>query len=184
MSLLVVVLLGLWAAWLGLAEVAVFETSDEARIEVDLAAHPIEAPVQGRVIASHLQLDREVEASEVLIELDAQAERLRLAEVQAKLVGIASELQALETELLAEQRSLSAGSQATRVERDELVQKMRGTDALADYAEQRAQRYRKLYEAGALATDKASESAAEANSRRSDQRSLALSIDRLEWQRR
>ncbi|MFQ5904353.1 MAG: HlyD family secretion protein, partial [Candidatus Binatia bacterium] len=58
--LLAAVLLGAWAVWFCLARVAVYEVTDTARLEADRAAHPVEAPVAGRVVATRLALGQEV----------------------------------------------------------------------------------------------------------------------------
>ena len=69
-----------WTAWLFLARVAVYEVSDRADLQVDRAAHPIEAQFTGRVVSSYMVLDREVKSREVLVELDADAQQLQLKE--------------------------------------------------------------------------------------------------------
>ena len=50
--LLAAVLLSAWAAWFFLARVTLYEVSAAARLEVSEAAHPVEAPVAGRVRAT------------------------------------------------------------------------------------------------------------------------------------
>ena len=71
-----------WAAgsWMGLAGVPVYEVSPLARLEVDRAVHPVAAPLAGRVVATHLTVDREVQACDVLVELDADAQQLQREE--------------------------------------------------------------------------------------------------------
>jgi multidrug resistance efflux pump len=73
-----------WGAWFTLARVTVYAVSEKARVEVERAVHRVEAPVAGRVVATSLALDRDVEAGEVLLELDATAERLSLGEARAR----------------------------------------------------------------------------------------------------
>src|SRR5207245_347264 len=68
-------LLGGWGAWFLLSRVAVYEVTRNARLEVDRAAHPIATPVAGRVAMTHLVVGQEVQAGEVLVELDAEAPR-------------------------------------------------------------------------------------------------------------
>jgi multidrug resistance efflux pump len=69
-----VVLLGGWGAWFVLARVPVYEVTQTARLEVDRAAHPVAAPVAGRVVATSLVVNREVQAGDVLVALDADAQ--------------------------------------------------------------------------------------------------------------
>ena len=44
-------LLSAWGAWFLGAEVTLYAVSNSARLEISQAAHPVEAPVAGRVIA-------------------------------------------------------------------------------------------------------------------------------------
>ena len=55
------------------------ETSDSARLEVDRASYVLQADSAGRVVVSNLTLGREVRAGDVLVELDANPERLEIA---------------------------------------------------------------------------------------------------------
>ena len=85
-ALVVVVgLLGAGGAWFFLAEVAVYETTEGARLEVAKAAHPVAASVAGRVNATHLVLGGQVREGEVLVELEDENERLQLEEEKARL---------------------------------------------------------------------------------------------------
>jgi membrane fusion protein (multidrug efflux system) len=104
--LLALGLLGAWAAWFLGAEVGLYALSTSARIEMSQAAHPVDAPVAGRVIVSHLVLGREVQSGEVLVELDATAQQLQLAEEQARLRALAPQLEALHTTIAAEDQVL------------------------------------------------------------------------------
>ena len=81
-----------WTAWMVLARVAVVEATPSARLEVEQASHPIQTPVAGRVSRIDLHLGREVRAGDVLFELDADAQRLDLAQARARLAAIAPEL--------------------------------------------------------------------------------------------
>jgi multidrug resistance efflux pump len=85
-----VALLGAWVAWVVLARVAVYEVTEMARLEVDRAVYPVAAPHAGRVVATHLVMGREVQAGEVLVELDAEAQRLQQQEQRARLAAPSS----------------------------------------------------------------------------------------------
>src|SRR5262249_32900094 len=79
------ILLCAWAAWLALGAGTVYEVSDRATLETPPAAHPVASQVDGRVISARLELGRQVSANELLVELDAQSERLALQEAQGQL---------------------------------------------------------------------------------------------------
>src|SRR5689334_1368370 len=82
--LLVAVLGGVWTTWLVVARVPVYQVSEVARLEVE-RVHPIASPVVGRVLATTLTLGREVKAGDVLLEIEADRERLETAEERARL---------------------------------------------------------------------------------------------------
>jgi multidrug resistance efflux pump len=86
--LLAAVLLSAWTAWFFLAQVTVYEVSAVARLEVSEAAHPVEAQVAGRVRATHLVLGQEVQGGDVLVELDADTQRLQREEERTRLAAL------------------------------------------------------------------------------------------------
>jgi membrane fusion protein, adhesin transport system len=93
------ILLLAWLAWFFLARVTVYETSSRARLEVQQSAHPVAALVPSRIVANQLVLGQEVRAGEVLVELDAGSERMRLREEEARLQTIAPRIASLRKEL-------------------------------------------------------------------------------------
>src|SRR5215470_2836181 len=97
--LLSIALLGGWVAWGCLARVAVYEVTQSARLEVDRAAHPLATPLAGRVTATHLVVDQEVQEGEVLVELDVEAQRLQREEARVRLAALGDQLVAHRREL-------------------------------------------------------------------------------------
>ena len=73
-------LLAAWSVWFTRGRVAVYEVTDHAWLAVDREAHPIAAPVEGRVAAVRVALGQRVRTGEVLIELEAEEPRARLDE--------------------------------------------------------------------------------------------------------
>src|SRR5262249_415629 len=63
-TLVSVVILGGWSLWFVAARVAIYETSEAARLEVDGGVHPTEAAASGGVIRPSLALAREVPGAE------------------------------------------------------------------------------------------------------------------------
>jgi hypothetical protein len=76
--LLSIAVLGGGIAWSCLARVAVYEVTQSARLEVDRAVHPLATPLAGRVAATHLVVDREVQVCVDEVPLDGQ----RLAQLR------------------------------------------------------------------------------------------------------
>jgi multidrug resistance efflux pump len=93
--LLAAALLGAWGAWCYLARLAVYAVTDTARLEVQHAVYPIETPVDGRVVATYLALDREVQGGDALVELEAEPQRLQREEEQTRLAAFTRQIEAL-----------------------------------------------------------------------------------------
>ncbi|MFN7146419.1 MAG: hypothetical protein ACK4YP_21780, partial [Myxococcota bacterium] len=93
------VLVGVWLAWAAFGRVTVWAVTDDARVEVAAAAHPVTATESGRVEASTVALGRAVAAGEVLVELDRALQERALAEEEARGAALAAELLALRVEL-------------------------------------------------------------------------------------
>ena len=93
-------LLSGWLAWFALGSVTVDETSRSARLEVRQRPHPVATVFAGRVATSALSIGQEVASGDVLVALDASAERLRLIEKQTRLAGIPPRLASMRHELI------------------------------------------------------------------------------------
>ncbi len=107
LGLLALVLLIAWTAWFFGAQLSVYETSEAARLEVMRAIHPIDTPIAGRVTKVAFQLGDGVHEGDVLVELDAEPQRLALGESKAKAASIAPQLEATRAELEAEKQALT-----------------------------------------------------------------------------
>jgi pyruvate/2-oxoglutarate dehydrogenase complex dihydrolipoamide acyltransferase (E2) component len=133
-----VVLLGGWGAWMSLAGVPVYEVSQLARLEVDRAVHPVAAPLAGRVVATHLAVGREVQAGDVLVELDANAQRLQQQEQRVRLTALAARLTALHQEVAAEEDAGHAEQQAAQAARTEAQARLREAEVTLRPSEEEA----------------------------------------------
>jgi membrane fusion protein (multidrug efflux system) len=150
---------------------------------VDRAAHPVESQYSGRVVTSVLALDREVEAGEVLIELDADVQKLQLTEERTKLGALGPQIQSLEDQIAAEQRASEQEQQTAAVALDEARAHFREADAAAHLAESEAQRLSQMYSSGVLAKADFERAQANAAERRAAADSLRLAVNKLEQQR-
>ena len=91
------------AGWAVRARIPVLKVSNLGRIEPHNAVHRLEPPESGKVIRSNLTLDREVGAGELLVEFDAEEQRLELQQSESNLSTLARDLTSL-GELLAQKR--------------------------------------------------------------------------------
>src|SRR6266540_1834743 len=149
--LLSIALLGGWVAWGCLARVAVYEVTQSARLEVDRAVHPLAAPLAGRVAATRLVVDQEVQVGEVLIELDVETQRLQHAEAHVRLAALADQLEARRRELAAEEAASQGEQQAARLALDEARARHHEAEVAARTAGAEAAFYTRLHDRGLAA---------------------------------
>jgi membrane fusion protein (multidrug efflux system) len=177
-------LLGGWLAWFFTARVTVYETSEVARIEVDRAAHTIDAPVAGRVKSTLLEIGREVEAGQVVMELDAELPLRQLAEERARLATLAPQLLALHRQIVAEEQVL----RDTRLTGASAIDEGRARRVEADHAaalaQEEARRAAQMFDGGAATELDVLRSRAEADKRRAALAALGLEVDRLGGEQR
>ena len=177
-------LLAAWVGWFVLGEVTVYEATAEARLEVARAPHPIAPEVAGRIVSSRLELGREVRAGELLVEIDAEPQRLGLHEEKARAEAVVGQLAALRAELAAEERAAAeiAGAapvalDEARARYDEAVTAARAAAAIAD-------RYQKLRDQGLLSDIDLLKTRAEAERLHSIAESLRIGLDRQDRDQR
>ncbi len=178
--LLSIALLGGWVAWGCLARVAVYEVTQSARLEVDRAVHPIATPLAGRVAATHLVVDQEVQVGEVLVELDVEAQRLQREEARVRLAALADQLVARRRELAAEEAALQGERQAARLALDEARARHHEAKVAAGSAEAEAELYTRLQARGLAARLDLMRSQAEVQKRWGAVDTLRLTVSRLE----
>ncbi len=169
-----------WAAWFGLARVAVLEVSTRARVEVQRAAHPVAAPIAGRVARHALAIDQRVQAGDVLLELDAEAARLRLREEQARLAALAPRIESLRREAglvgqagAREREAAVAAAQGARHRLDE-------TRASLEFARDQARRLQAESEAGGVSRSEAARAHSEAQRLAAAGDAIGAEVRRLE----
>src|SRR4051794_34021554 len=113
-----ILFLSAWLAWAFLARITRYEVSESARLEVDTAPYPIQANISGRLLRSSLVLGKQINAGDVLAELDSETQELSLREEQTRLFQLQPQMNALRAELQAQsegktdERSVLALSQS------------------------------------------------------------------------
>ncbi|PYV73275.1 MAG: HlyD family secretion protein [Acidobacteria bacterium] len=171
-----------WTAWLFLARVAVYEVSDRADLQVDRAAHPIEAQFTGRVVSSYMVLDREVKSREVLVELDADAQQLQLKEERVRSTALAPQIGALQSQIQADETAWQRERQAAPVALEESSARVKEADAGARLAEEEAKLQDQLFASGVVSEVDLHRARSAAQERRAAADSLRLGVSRLERQ--
>jgi multidrug resistance efflux pump len=144
------------------------------------AAHPVEASVAGRVVATHLILGQEVQGGDVLVELDTTAQHLQLEEEQTRVRALAPQFEALRTAIAAEEQALRDSRHAGRVALDEARARHREGEVAARTADEEAELFTRLQAHGLPAQIDVQRAKAEAQKRRAAADTLRLAVSRLD----
>lgn len=172
-------LLGAWVAWFTCADVSVHEVTTAGRIEVSDMAHAVDAPVAGRIASTRLTVGAAVETGDVLVEIDAEPERRKLAEEETRLATVQPELDALARQLAALEQSLGSDRATTRASLDQAHARHQAAQVAAEAAEEEARRAERLASQGAIADVERLRARAEADRLRASAEALALEDTRL-----
>lgn len=135
-----------WAVWFCLARVTLYEVTTTARLEVDRAVYPIEAPVAGRIVATHLMLGQEVQTSDVLVELETNEQRLQLEEERTRLAALSAQFDGIRQEIVAEEEAQRQERQAARVALNEARARSREAEVAARSGQDEADIYTRMQE--------------------------------------
>ncbi len=173
-----------WALWFVAAHVAIYETSEAARLEVDSAAHPIEAAAAGRVIKTNLAIGREVQAGEVLVELESDSQRLQLIEEEARVAAVSAQLAALRDQTVAERQVQTETRAAAPVVLDEAKARYDEAVAIARAAAEEHKRLARLRAEGLVAELSVIKAKAEADKLQAAADSLKFAINRQDKDQR
>jgi adhesin transport system membrane fusion protein len=144
-------LLAGWLAWFLFGRITVYEVSRQARLEVQQSAHPVAALVQSRVAANSLVLGQEVRAGDLMIELDAQAERLRLQEEQSRLQTLLPRIASLRKEVAALEQAAARERASAGAAAEGAGFRTREAAAAADFARENERRLREESAIGGVA---------------------------------
>jgi hypothetical protein len=155
------IFLAAWLFWLFFGIVTVYEISKQARLEVRQASHHAAALVAGKVVSASLAIGADVDAGDVLVELDAGAEKLRLKEEEARLAAIPLRIAALQREIDAQQHVKTDDAQSALAASDAAKFHSREADAALEFAKDNARRITQLSKSGSVSVVEASRVAAE-----------------------
>lgn len=151
-----------WLLWFVSGTISVFETSRKARLEVSQASHHVASLIPSAVVASSLTIGRNVVANEILVELDARAERLRLQEEEARLAGIRPRIASLRNEVQARQLAKNMDVSAATAAADVAKSRNQEAGAALEFARDTERRLNRLTSAGSVSIVEANRAAAEA----------------------
>lgn len=148
----VVIVAGIWLTWLFGAEVKIHKTAPSS-LQAEGDIHTVETNVEGRVIATHMSVGRQVRAGDVLVELENDMIQLKLSEHRAKLEAASAQQRAIEAELTAEQNALITIGKAMPMAETERRLRYEQAREAARLAEDELARWRRLRESGLGASE-------------------------------
>src|SRR5262245_18283219 len=133
------VLAGL-SAWGVLARLPVYVVALHTPLVLDPALQVVMTPVAGQVRVTHLQVGREVQAGDVLVELDSTAQRLQLEEAQQHLGALEAHRTARRQEGAALEAAWQATAQAAQAAQAEAQTRHDDAVRALQVAQEKAQR--------------------------------------------
>jgi multidrug resistance efflux pump len=143
-SVTAALVLAAWILWALCAQISLYEVSTDARVELDGATYPIDAPFAGRIVATSLHSGQRVRRGELLIEIDSMAEQLQLREVQVQAQGLEPQVAQLNAQIDAERSMRSEEDRAVRLKAEEAESRVHEAQIPADYAAKDLVRIRAL----------------------------------------
>jgi membrane fusion protein (multidrug efflux system) len=177
------IVLLLWAGWFVLGRVTVYEVTDKARLEVKSTVHAVASVLPGRVVETHLAIGREVHAGEVLVVLDAEAERLAIRERQTRREGLQARLQTLRQEIRAEKQAKEVQREARAAALKASRGQVAAAESRAEYADRQLDIIKELRVHKVASTAELLKARAEAEAGHLGVRALQLETTRLEQDR-
>lgn len=129
-----------WSGWMLFGRVTVYATSHSARLEVVDAPRTFSIAEGGRLLAVHVHAGEKVRAGTLIAEIEAEPQRLRLAEAEARLAGFPARIAALQAELDAARYAASAAQDASTAQTASARAHAREAAADADYRKTTAER--------------------------------------------
>ena len=171
------VLAGL-SAWGVLARLPVYVVALHTPLVLDPALQVVMTPVAGQVRVTHLQVGREVQAGDVLVELDSTAQRLQLEEAQQQLGALEAHRTARRQEGAALEAAWQATTQAAQAAQAEAQSRHDDAVRALQAAQEKVQRLGPL---SPLADLQAQKTAVETTRRSLQQLADAQQVQAAEW---
>jgi len=174
-----VVLLGALAFWMLRVPVSVYETSPNARLEVDTAASSVQAETTGRVVECDLALGRAVHKGDVLVRLDAGSEELQVRQEETRMTALGPEINGLEAQIGAEMSAGADEERASQASIDEAKLRVREAETPARTAEAERRRAEQLRKEGVISSQDFEKVTSEAERLQNAVATLRSAPDRL-----
>src|SRR5687768_16207848 len=177
-------LLAMWTAWFFFTRIPLYETSATARIEATAATHPIDARMAGRAVRVNLAVGAPVRAGDVLVELEADAERLALEQARARVAALDPEISSVRREIAAEERGIEDERRSAAGARDQQRAVLSETRAALRIAEEDAQRLARLRAGGLISEQEDARARSAVEQRRASSEAAASALARVDQEQK
>jgi len=177
---LAAMLLVAWFAWFFFGHVTVYEVSKRARVEVAQSSHSVAALVPSRIVTNTIVLGQQVHAGDVLVELDASSERLRLREEESRLAAIAPRIASLQNEIAALEKARNEDQQSAQAAVEAARYRAKEAAAAVDFAQDHERRLKEESAVGGVAQIEALRARSETQKLTAIKDAAASDIRRLE----
>jgi len=139
-----------WLAWFFFAKITVYEISTKARLEVNRSANPIVSLVANKIVSTSLSLGQEVQAGDVLVELDASSDKLLLHEEESRLNALPPQIASIKKQIAALEQAKSEDHQALLAVTKSARSRHQEAVAAAEYAKDHERRLSKVLSSKAI----------------------------------
>src|SRR5262249_22179387 len=135
--------------------------------------------VVGRVVATSLVLGREVKEGDVLLEVEAEREKLETSQERARVTALTGEVDQLQREITAEQQAIDAAQRAGKAALAEATQRLAATEAAWRQAQDKVARMNQLVKQGLVSVAETEEARADETARGAEVAAAKSGIERL-----
>jgi membrane fusion protein, adhesin transport system len=145
--------------------------------------HQVAAPLAGTIASASAVIGQQVKAGQVLVELDSGADKLRLAEQDARLGDLPLRITSIRAELVSLQQARDGDLLATDAALDAARARIKEADATTKFARSNESRLKKQSEAGGVAEIDALRALSEADKLSAARDGMQADLKRLEQDR-
>ncbi len=167
-----------WMVWLFLARVALYATTAQARVQVAHGVYSVQAPVSGRVLRSYLEQGRKVEKGNLLVELAALPQTLRIQAVEMQRATLDVQLRNLQAQLAAQRQARAAERAADRFAIEQARASIAEAQDAAGLAQGELTKELALYRAGIASQEAFLRSQSDLKTKQIELQSARSSLDR------
>jgi membrane fusion protein (multidrug efflux system) len=182
--LAVACLLALWGWWATHSHVGLYEVTENARLEIDNAVYPLQAPSAGRVVSASLSIGQQVKEGDVLVELESDPQGLEVKEQQARLTTIDPNVKALRAQVEAEEAARTQERQSSQAAIEQSQLKLKEVKPQLEYAQSEFRRYTNLVQMGLSSGRQLEKARADVEGLELSQKTLASEAGKLEQEQR